>query len=555
MKKILWFMLAIGLFLSLAACDDGEDPIDTPEAPVIVENTDIVKQFTQGDDVPDFTTYVTITDKVDGNITVTEDMIDLSRVNMDLVGTFRVTFSYTNSQGLTTNYDIVIRIIEVVDLFGNCDPNFPAEQVNADLDGYKVTFGTWMRNFLDPFWITAKPSELNDMKQTCFNRARTEHNASIGWYTYANAINHQNEIIQQYLSGNFQADFFNINSHYLGQLAEAGAIRPITDYLDHLPEYYYDINLQMGSWKGEVYGIWNERINVNMGIYVNLDLIEEYSQTNPAELWEDGQWNWTAFSQIAASIKDNAPSNIEIFGINNYSLGSYLIGANGGKVIDPNTDLFTLDDPKAVNALQYAQDLQERGYIFWPEDNTDATTRARFTSGEMVFYFGADWISGDPSLLKPGSAVQFPLGMVPFPVGNDVVDFDAEYRLPITVGNLWVLRGDATDEEADQLVQFFSNMFPWGDDEEQDLRYTDTMRDHMDDRTSLRAYVSASRLGYYEKSYLYNVVWAPLGSPELLGVGNIFAMIINNPGESVTATIQANIPSVQARIDEALGKR
>ena len=317
--------------------------------------------------------------------------------------------------------------------------------------------------------------------------------------------------------------------------------------------HYYDINLQFGTWKGEIYGIWTERINVNMGIYVNLDLIEEYGQVNPAQLWKDGDWDWQALLDISSAIKENAPINIEIFGINNYDLGSYLIGSNGGQTIDPETDTFALNDSKAINALEFGQELKERGYVWTAEDNTDTSTRAKFTSGELVFYFGSDWISGDPSILKPGEAVKFTLGMVPFPVGPDITDFDAQYRLPITVGNLWVLRSDLDDATAEKVFQYFANTVPWGDDDEQDLRYTETMRDHMDDRTSLEAYVSGSRMGYFEKTFLYNVVWGTQGSGTV-GIGNVYAEIINTPGASATAIIQAALPSIQAQIDQILGK-
>ena len=528
--------------------------ITAADAPVIAEKSGITKEFMEGDAAPDFKTLVTITDPVDGVITVTDAMVDTSLVNMNLIGTFRVTYSYTSSSGKTTTFDIVFRINEKVVEFGNCDPNFPEGQVNLDLQGHKVILGTWMRNFLDPFWLTAKPSELNTMKKTCITRANTEHNATLGWYAYDNALNHTNEIIQQYIAGDFKADWYNINSHNLGRLADAGAIRPITDYLHYLPDYYYDINTQFGTWKGEVYGIWTERINVNMGIYVNLDLIEEYGQVNPAELWNNGEWDWQALLDISSAIKENAPTNVEIFGINNYDLGSYLIGSNGGKTIDPLTDTFALNDSRAINALEFGQELKERGYAWTAEDNTDTSTRAKFTSGELVFYFGSDWISGDPSILKPGDAVKFTLGMVPFPYGPDIVDLDTEYRLPITVGNLWVLRSDLSDTEAEKMFQYFVNTVPWGDDEEQDLRYTETMRDHMDDRTSLEAYVSASRMGYFEKTFLYNVVW---GTPDsgTVGIGNVYAEIINTAGVSATATIQAALPSIQAQIDKILGKQ
>jgi hypothetical protein len=584
MKKILTLIMVAGLLIGMVACGGDAtptpvegtptpieptpveptptpveptptpvEPTPTPDplAPVITENTTLQKTFTQGDAAPNFLSYVTITDAVDGQITVTEDMIDLTLVDMNKVGTFRVTYSYTNSSGLTTTYDIVFTIEELVIVFGDCDPNFPAEQTNLQLDGRTVRLGTWMRNFLDPFWLTAKPTELNNMKKTCINRAKTEHNANLGWWAYDNALNHTNEIIQQYLAGSWRADFFNINSHNLGALADSGAIQPITDYLDYLPDYYFDINLEMGTWKGEVYGFWTERINVNMGIYVNLDLLEEYSQANPAELWQNGQWNWAALTEIAANIKGNAPSNIEILGMNNYDLASYLIGSNGGKVINPLTDQFVLEDPRAVNALLFAQELKTRGYVWTAEDNTDASTRAKFTSGELVFYFGSDWISGDPSILKPGDAVKFTLGMVPMPVGPDIVDFETEYRVPITVGNLWVMRSGLSPADAEAFFQFIANTVPWGDDFQQDLRYTDTMRDHMDDRTSLQAYVSAARYGYFEKAFLFGIVWGTPGSGTV-GIGNVFAEIINDPGASVTATIAAAVPSIQAVIDERL---
>jgi ABC-type glycerol-3-phosphate transport system substrate-binding protein len=573
MKKIVVLFITFGLIFGLMACDDSVvdpivnppditdpvdpvDPVDTnePKPAVITEKTDVLKVFTASSAAPDFTTYVTITDEIDGNVTVTPDMVDVSKVNMSAVGTFRVTYTYTNSSGLTTKYDIVFTINEEAKVFGNCDPNFPENQVNRQLNGTSVRLGTWMRNFLDPFFFTAKQTELNDMKKTCINRAKTEHNANLSWWAYDNALNHTNEIIQQYLSGNFKADFFNINSHNLGALADSGAIQPLNEYLKYLPDFYQDINLEMGSWKGDVYGIWTERINVNMGIYVNLELLEEYAQENPAVLWEKGEWDWDALVEIASNIKANAPENIEILGMNNYDLASYLIGSNGGKVINPNTDLFALNDPRAVNALMFAQELKERGYVWMSETNTDTGNRAKFTSGELVFYFASDWISGDPSILKPGSAVQFKLGMVPMPVGRDIVDFESEYRVPITVGNLWVMRSGMTPEEAESMFQFFANTIPWGNDVEQDERYTDTMRDHMDDRISLRAYVSASRYGYFEKSLLYGVVWGSTDSG-VVGIGNVFAEIITDPGASVTAVIEASLPSIQGRIDERLGKR
>ena len=526
--------------------EDGEcvpDDVEDTTPPVITVDSLLPVIFDEGTTEPDWTTYFS-TDDATATLTV-----DAASADMDTVGSFIVSATATDPAGNTAVRDLVITIQAIVIPFGDCDPNFPAEEVVLDFEGEPIRFATWMRNFLDPFYLFAKQTELNAQKKTCFTRAENEHDTTIEWVSYFNDLNHYNEIIQAQIDGAHNADLYNINSHYLGILARAGAIKPITQYVEqYFPEYYWESNLQVGTWDGEIYGFWNERQNVNMTIYVNLDLIEEYSQVNPAELWQDGQWDWDAFTTMAAEVKANAPQDFKIFGINPLQAGMYFIGSNGGKTIDPYTNEFMFDDPKTVRALEFIQTLTEQEYIWFSEDGTDTATRAEFTSGNMLFYFGSDWISGDSSILKPGSAVQFTLGMTPFPVGPDVTSIATEYRLPITVGNLWVVRGDATDAEAEAYVQFFSNIIPWGDDVEQDFRYYKTMEDHTDDLTSLEAYISISRFGYFEKTYLFELAWGDDLTP---GIGNLYGDIAG--GASISATLDAALAALEAKRDEALG--
>ena len=550
MKKFLVIISFFILAFSFFACDNT--PAEEPANPTINFNQALPVVFELGAETPDWLSYVTAQDYEGKTITLTAANVDTSAVDMNRVGSFGVIFTATDSGGRTTNRTLLITITEAEVVFGNCDPNFTGEHPILDFAGGTIRYATWMRNFLDPFFPFAKQTELNEMKKTCFTRAMDEHDATIQWVSYFNDINHWNEIINGHLAGTPSSDLFNINSHYLGRLVRAGAVRPITEFVEkYMPDYYWESNTQIGTWDGEIYGFWNERHNVNMGIYVNLDLINEYSQTNPAELWQNGEWDWDAFERMAQEIKANAPADLKIFGINSYHAGSYFIGSNGGRIINPETNAFELNEPRTIRALEFMRDLTQDEYLYFAEEG-DSQTRSEFVQGNMVFYFGSDWISGDPNILKPGSAVQFTLGMVPFPVGPDVTDIETEYRLPITVSNLWVVRGDATDEEAEKYVQFFVNSIPWGDDVEQDFRYYQTMEDHMDDLTSLEAYISVSRLGYYEKTFLFGIVWAEPGQAEIApGIGNVFGAIAQ--GESITATIDAALPSLQARVNEALG--
>ena len=533
------------------SCQDDNDQDETI-SPTISIDSQLPVAFEQGSVAPDWLDYFSIHDGVDGAMNVTMDMLDLSHVDMDSVGAFPITITAQNSLGNTTTRTLVITITTIDIPFGNCDPNFMDEEPILSFEGEAIRIASYMINFQDPFFPFAKQTELLNMKKLCHTRSMEEHNTTIEWVSYFNDINHYNEIINAHLSGEHPADLYNINHNHLGRLVRAGAVRPITEYVEkYFPEHYWEMNRQSGSWDGELYGVWNERHNVARGIYVNLDLINEYSQANPAELWQNGEWDWAAFERMAQEVSANAPADFKIFGINSLHAGSYAIGSNGGQIINPYTDEFMLTKPETIRALEFMRDMTEAGYFFYDEMG-DAQTRAEFVQGNMLMYFGADWISGDPGILKPGSAIQFQLGMVPFPAGPDIEDIQRDYRLP-TAGSLYVVRGDATDEEAEAIVQFFSNMVPWADDAEADFRYYQTMEDHMDDLTSLEAYISVSRLGYFEKMYVFDLAWAEPGEQDIApGIGNLFASIA--AGESITATIEAALPSLEARVREALGK-
>ena len=440
---------------------------------------------------------------------------------------------------------------------GVCDANFK-EDTYLSFNGEQVRMQTWMRNHLDPFFPLAKKDELNEQKKQCITRSNEAHDTSIKWVSYKDQLSHSTEIINQHSTGEYEADLYNINSNYVNQLAEAGAIREIPEALinKYFPDYYFRVNKEIGSYKGKLYGIWPERNNVNMGIYINIDLLENAGLDNPAALWNDGEWNWTALESLAAEFKSAYPDK-EFLGINNYQLASYLIGSNGGYTINPYTDEVVYDDSRAVNALTFAQNLHKNGYIYNANAEgqglTDVEIRSKYINGELLMYFGSDWISGDATILKPGDSgiVKFNQGMVAMPVGSDVTDIESEYRLPITVSNLWVFRGNMTDAEIEKFLQYFSNITPWGDDDVADKRYENTMRDHLSDRDSLKAYCNASKYGYYEKTSLYGIEWAQAGTDQY-GVGNVYAEIITKD-VSVEGTLATYKNSIQGIINDILG--
>ncbi len=108
MKKIFLLLIVFGMLLSVAACEGEETVI--PDEPTITEKTSINKVFIQGAATPDFKSFVTITDSDGSNVTVTDAMVDSADVDMATVGTFVITYTFTNANSQTVTLDLTFTI-------------------------------------------------------------------------------------------------------------------------------------------------------------------------------------------------------------------------------------------------------------------------------------------------------------------------------------------------------------------------------------------------------------------------------------------------------------
>lgn len=83
--------------------------------PVISAVADKQLTFGAGAVAPDWKTYVTIFDKEDGNIAVTDAMVNASAVDMNVPGVYPVVYTVTDSGNNTVSFTINITIIESAD--------------------------------------------------------------------------------------------------------------------------------------------------------------------------------------------------------------------------------------------------------------------------------------------------------------------------------------------------------------------------------------------------------------------------------------------------------
>ncbi|HHU23862.1 MAG: DUF5011 domain-containing protein [Bacilli bacterium] len=88
------------------------------EAPVITLVSGKPTTLIKGSPIPDFKTYFTATDLEDGAFEITDEMINIGDLDMNVPGQYPVTFTVTDSHGATTTETITINVIEQVDTTG-----------------------------------------------------------------------------------------------------------------------------------------------------------------------------------------------------------------------------------------------------------------------------------------------------------------------------------------------------------------------------------------------------------------------------------------------------
>ena len=90
--------------------DFSFSPLSAEDIGPVITETSEPTSFEQGATLPDFTTYVTIEDNLDGVIPVTVEMVDVSQLDLNTVGSYPVTFMVTDSDGNTSSLVIQITV-------------------------------------------------------------------------------------------------------------------------------------------------------------------------------------------------------------------------------------------------------------------------------------------------------------------------------------------------------------------------------------------------------------------------------------------------------------
>ncbi|MGI6149929.1 MAG: sugar ABC transporter substrate-binding protein [Firmicutes bacterium] len=161
--------------------------------------------------------------------------------------------------------------------------------------------------------------------------------------------------IQTQMAGGTAPDVMFLNN--IPSYAARGALMPLDDLIAKSGfdiEPYYDELLKIFKYKDVIYGF--PRDNDTTILYYNKDLFDAAGVDYP-----DGTWTWTEFLDAAQklTVRDER-GRITQYGVVLESNKYFnFIHQNGADIFDDNLNptRFTLDDPKAIEALQFMGDL------------------------------------------------------------------------------------------------------------------------------------------------------------------------------------------------------
>ena len=192
-------------------------------------------------------------------------------------------------------------------------------------------------------------------------------------------------------------DVFKVGGTLYADYIVAGALADITDRLKRdavlgKPDYFIQpFEQERSTFKGKWYGVGStaqERV-----LYYNVEVLKQ-AGVAPPPVSPDKAWGWSEFQQFARRLTVRSGDNAERLG-GHWPTGDYgpAVVANGGKIMDPKTLRFALDQPPAVEAIQRVADLALKDRVAaTPAEQQGGTAVQHLSTGKYAMMLGGNWL-------------------------------------------------------------------------------------------------------------------------------------------------------------------
>lgn len=220
---------------------------------------------------------------------------------------------------------------------------------------------------------------------------------------------------------------YAITTTVLPTLIEGGIAYPISDLevIDFDSYKWRQDVIEAGYYKGKNYTLLLADPEIRYGIFWNKTLFEEYGLPDLYELYENDEWNWDTFKEVAqqANVDKDNDGTIDIYGFNERAdLAWCYLYSNEAYIADKTETGMTVDltDSRIIEALTAYQDFTttvEYRSIDWSVDDWDSLILS-FQTGTSMMCLEEFWIS-----YMYLNEMTDDWGWVPFPMGNSAEEY------------------------------------------------------------------------------------------------------------------------------------
>lgn len=450
----------------------------------------------------------------------------------------------------------------------------------------KIRVSFWWTAGDDPSYRDPATGEHPDTMPTALRQARlkaletVKQKLGVQLEFVQYSLDLRQQILQTVLAGDPVGEIVGMWGGSQGTVLNQNVLQDLTPHLDAFGEEAFWLVGPMNLY-GKVLGFAQYPMSgfPVWPLVYNIDYLKEcttlengYADENgniilPAQLWQEGRWDWPTFKDYLSKVKAYYYDQGRIGGTRGRVIHAYeedyrqaynsLMAANGEFIVRPDGTL-GVNSEASIETIEFLQDLM-REEIMWAETYDDGYTPGwtwngnNFSSGETVFTSMPHWLmdSAVSSLTAQGEE----MGMVPWPVGPKVkADPDRyQYHVPYFGGNTMGIAKGIDAETAKLAIQAWAM---YNAETFKNLGHANTQEylDAENRLTAIKYFPVADEL-YGESLVAAYSDWMSnfvFDSGEMLGVieplHNTVAQLIANPSSNARTRIEEEMPRYEQAI-------
>lgn len=177
--------------------------------------------------------------------------------------------------------------------------------------------------------------------------------------------------------------------------AANGGLIPLDDFVTaesyDLSDFFPTQFVEGGRYDGVLYGLPRE-LNCVVTFF-NADLFAEAGLETPYDLQQKGEWTWQKFIEVGQALTDKDARRFGTQGFDNHPWRlHFLARENGAAMVTEDLTQVTLNDPKAIEAYQFAIDLMWKHGIQPEPGSFEEAPTTLFASRSVATMFAGRWV-------------------------------------------------------------------------------------------------------------------------------------------------------------------